>query len=268
VDDRDISIRLTLKVERAKKHFIDLESEWCAFLNGNPYVFKAKDDVNKGKRTYYLFQADKIPDPVPLIIGDVLHNLRCALDHLAYHLATLKTKVPEKLAKVYFPIFKSATAYKSGKAGKIDGIGEDAIKAIDRVQPYGGGDGEILWLLHTLNIADKHKFLVTTFPDLSGHSISPSQYRAQRWDRLMRVPTEQISQIIVSPATKRFPLKAGDALHSIPQSEVQQQMKFLIIPAFGEPKIVEGRAVIPLLHEMIEFVRGLIFKFSTDGLLV
>ena len=79
----DIVVRLTLKLERAKKHILDLESEWTTFLKTKPYHVVFKDDLQTGERIYYVERVNDIPPVILVIVGDVLQNLRSALDHLA-----------------------------------------------------------------------------------------------------------------------------------------------------------------------------------------
>ena len=38
---------------------------------------------------------------------------------------------------------------------------QDAIDAIRALEPYKGGKGENLWVLHRLNNIDKHRLIVT-----------------------------------------------------------------------------------------------------------
>jgi hypothetical protein len=252
----DIGKRLDLKVERAKKHVIDLESAWSAFLKTNPYEIVPKDDPQAAERTYFLRQAKEIPSNISLIIGDVLQNLRSALDHVAYHLAVVNSASAKTLATTYFPIFPGPVEYHAGKGRKIDGLRQDAVKAIDSVEPYGGGKGDLLWVLHTLNNVDKHKLLLTALPDLAAHSISPSQFAKGNFPKPF--PMHLLPGVLVAPSTKSFPLKAGDPLLTITHAEMQNQMQFKINPAFENPRIVRGKPVFWVLHEMIMIVRRIV----------
>src|SRR5436305_1929257 len=92
-----------LKVERAEKHFKELEAEIRAFLASNPYEVAAKHDANVSEVVYYVAAARDTPAVLPGICGDVLANLRGALDHLAYQLVSAGAGVGTK-QKVYFPI--------------------------------------------------------------------------------------------------------------------------------------------------------------------
>lgn len=74
------------KVERAKQHVGDLEAELRAFHGTNPYVVAAKRNPETHQLVYYVASVQEVPRSISAIAGDVLQNLRSALDHLAYQL--------------------------------------------------------------------------------------------------------------------------------------------------------------------------------------
>jgi len=76
-----------------------------------------------------------------------------------------------------------------------------------------------------------------------------------------------IKGAFIAPTAKMFPLKAGDILLTIPHSEMEEKMEFLLGLAFGEPDTVEGKPVIETLHEMAGFVRQIIVDFDKLRLL-
>ena len=63
------------------------------------------------------------------------------------------------------------------------------------------------------------------------------------------------------------PLNAGDKLVTLPFSEVEQNMKFLIEVAFNEPQIIECKPIIPTLHGMAKVVMDIITGFNRGGFL-
>src|SRR5215471_17857179 len=77
---------IRLKIERAKEHLRDLQSAVSAFLATKPYKVDVKRDVDTRKLIYFVSSVTATPAALPVITGDVLQNLRSALDHLAYRL--------------------------------------------------------------------------------------------------------------------------------------------------------------------------------------
>jgi hypothetical protein len=107
-----------------------------------------------------------------LTLGDVAHNFRSALDHLAWALVKLGSDPqPAEPNQVYFPM---APSYKRWQA-KIDkwlpGVPEPYRTVIRRYQPYRRGDRAkaIRWLQRLSN-TDKHRVLLPTV--INAHVIN------------------------------------------------------------------------------------------------
>ena len=91
------------------------------------------------------------------IVGDIIHNLRSALDLLACDLVLANGGNPKG---VYFPFFKTADGLnKKIKDRDFNRAGPDAVALLTRYQPYEGGDSP-LYAIHLLDIIDKHRMLV------------------------------------------------------------------------------------------------------------
>src|SRR5579863_169632 len=94
---------IRLKIKRADKHIAELQAAILAFKATNPHEVTAKRDPNTRKLIYYVHKADPVPDDIALIAGDVLQNLRSAVDHLAYQLVLVAGGTPD--IQTSFPIF-------------------------------------------------------------------------------------------------------------------------------------------------------------------
>src|SRR5438309_6733807 len=75
-----------LKIEWAKKHILDLDTALRMFYSTNPYKVGTKHDPQTRELIYYLAGIAPTPAHIPLMVADVLQNLRSSLDHLAYQL--------------------------------------------------------------------------------------------------------------------------------------------------------------------------------------
>jgi hypothetical protein len=261
----DTEQRLTAKLEWAERHIYNLQDAWDLFCKDG-YRVASNDDPQTGDRTYYLADVRPIESRFPLIIGDAVHSLRSALDHLAYHLMSISPGITaETLGHVYFPIAENPEKYKTAKR-RIEGMRQDAIKAIDAIEPYGGGAGEILWHLHSLDIIDKHKLLIAIGSTNSRQSMAPSRIAATKSNFLgikldTYTPAQDAILFRTEPTQIIFQLKTGDKLAVIPKSEVNEHMNFTFEIAFGEPEIVKGHPVIETLHHMAEIIRDIIKRF-------
>jgi hypothetical protein len=124
-------------------------------------------DLKSGKKLVRVKDIRTPPARFGLIIGACLHNLRAALDNLAYQLSEVGHggPLPENVAKmVEFPIFLTRGDWNHRNAGprRIAQMRARAQTIIEGLQPYKRGDEiaashDLLWILHKLNNVDKHR---------------------------------------------------------------------------------------------------------------
>jgi hypothetical protein len=106
----------------------------------------------------------KTPAVASLAIGDIIHNLRSALDYLACDLARMNDKstkgVHFPFAESEFELFKT-----NGMVERkcFDRAGPWAVKILGDLAPYKGGN-RLLRALHDLDVQDKHISLVDAYP--------------------------------------------------------------------------------------------------------
>ena len=156
--------------ERFRDCEIDLAKRTHAL---NDYrAVRAEFDPDRGKDAYRVLIDFLPPDDIGVLIGAMAHNLRSALDGLAWPLALLKTKRPSD--RTAFPIFKIGKTARKRKDGSevpqfakrgsrmISDLRPEHQAAIERLQPYKGGHGfrrNPLWQLHEVNRIDKHRLV-------------------------------------------------------------------------------------------------------------
>jgi hypothetical protein len=154
------------RLDRAQYHLTNLQSEIDAWVDEGPlqtWIQTEADDENP-KKYLYCQVLRKPPSHLSLIIGDCLHNLRSALDNLAFELALEHTQGPmskEIEEASAFPIQHLQTK-KSNKRFKdmTEGIDPKAKQAIADLQPYNRGAkfaSDSLWQLNELSRRDKHR---------------------------------------------------------------------------------------------------------------
>lgn len=241
--DRLVLVRV--KIERAKKNLSDMEAEIRANRDKHSQVV-IRDDYTKvscgfSQMSSYppIRKVPRLPASAIATAGDVVHNLRSALDHLAYQLTMVGTPSVEPSRRIEFPIAKDATTYESEKARKVQGMRPEAIEAIDRLQPYKGGcNGDILWRLHELDNINKHRTHLTVAHDyLLFADWMPGEY------------------LVGIAGTPHFTGVEGFDVN------VQEDMQLEVEKSLGESEIVQGNALLPTLHQMMDFVDDLVAKF-------
>lgn len=163
-----------LKLRRAHTYLQELEVLASSLVQANHYSTSSERDP---KDTAYLVLKARVddisPEPLSLVIGDVLHNLRSSLDHLAYALAAKFTNpLPDDVAQdSQFPIVgdrnkKSVEGQGPAmfklQARHIRCIHPDAQAIIEWLQPYHRGQDYAthpLWRLAELSNIDKHRLV-------------------------------------------------------------------------------------------------------------
>lgn len=257
---------IAIKIERAKFHFENLTREISTYLALKPYVISFKRDPDTNRSIYYVSDIIPLPESVSAIMGDIFHNLRSALDNLAYQLVLSENPECEYLDQVYFPIADNFEKYPQLRDRRLKGASLEPLNDIDELKPYKGGN-EFLWILHKLNIIDKHRTLITAGSALDsvdlgayimdamiGFISDPEMIDAFRDRPKMSLP--------VRPAEQQFPLKIGDELFGdVPNSEPNHKIEFKIDISFGEKDVVFGEPVVNTVANMINEIELVLVRF-------
>jgi hypothetical protein len=119
----------------------------------------------------------RVPFTIPLrfsvMVGDVFHNLRSALDQLAFQLGKLELGGVEPPRRTEFPIFKDKDEFlrttRGGGLNKIAALSQRHQALIQALQPYHRRKkalGHPLWVLHEFSNLDKHRLPSYAMPVL------------------------------------------------------------------------------------------------------
>jgi hypothetical protein len=150
-----------LKIERANHHIGNLNDLLVAFLKTDFYAVKTEKNPQDGNYVLTFDFLQQLPNDVPVIIGDAIHNLRAALDLLYCDVIRLRGREP-KWAKFPFRATKDefVTAINRGELKAADPAVVNLI--VNAIQPYVGGKSEPIVGLHDLDIRDKHLLIIAT----------------------------------------------------------------------------------------------------------
>lgn len=159
-----------LKLDRAKAHVDDLRAEVMEATEGHP------ERVGLGRRydsdhqavLVYVKSLPEIRNSYGILVGDAIHNFRCALDHLWWALAVrnLGREPTEDEAKdIQFPILSGERGRRAWDSHRfLKHVHSDAAKAAKPMQPFSsdplpGGTINRLQMLSELSNIDKHRFV-------------------------------------------------------------------------------------------------------------
>lgn len=234
-----------LKVKRANQHISQLNELLNAFVNTDFCRLHVEENRDTGDYVLKFEMTKPIPEEIPLIIGDAIHNLRSALDLMACEIVTLSEGTPSKWTN--FPIRNTKKELEATlNGGEIKIAGTDIIALIlDVIKPYKGGN-DTLCALHSLDIADKHKLLL---PIISVVALTHVNAKA--------------GGIIFTDCT--FAVGEGGKLNilGMPRNfELQGYGKPAIAISFDKGQPLEGQPVVPTLHQLSQVVLGIIQTFE------
>jgi hypothetical protein len=163
-----------LKIERANEHIVALQKIIDSAVDANSNFFVKTDvDGSVGCTLNIVF-----PRHTPTILGDAIHNLRAALDHLFCVLIDLNGQVPGKFSS--FPIRTTKDEVVSFLRGqeKVHCCPSNFVCTLikEAIQPYSGGKSG-LYDLHLLDVTDKHSLLIPVtgflhFPNITFHNTA------------------------------------------------------------------------------------------------
>lgn len=155
-----------LKVQRSLEHETALHHAISAFLEANPYGATFEHNAASGEQIVRI-QISDVQPPLEwsILLGEVLHNLRSALDHVVWQLILHDGGQPRPKVSG-FPVYTDEPSYRrSGRGGgqqMIDGIKGPGRSIIDGAQPFAEGQRAKLTALYMLNELwniDKHRTL-------------------------------------------------------------------------------------------------------------
>lgn len=143
-----------LKIERANHHVADLERQLIAFTRQN--LDSSVRYLNEGGQLDITITALAPPASIAMTIGDAVHNLWTALDHLAWEVVGVDGGSQHK--QLYFPKGDSRTSYEAS----CDGIKTPSKSVKDlfkSLEAFPGGAGHFLYVTCYLDRVDKHRTL-------------------------------------------------------------------------------------------------------------
>lgn len=148
------------KIARAEYHLTELNDELGLWINRSPYgLIKHRGD----KPDAFYFELHRLGQPpiaLGIIFGDYVHNLRSALDHLAWQFVRLNDRgVPvHKRSEVYFPVAPSLPEF--WEKPPLRWLTVEQVTFIEGFQPYRSGNApNPLRDLNDFWNTDKHRLI-------------------------------------------------------------------------------------------------------------
>lgn len=151
----------TEKLQRAEQHIADFESGLSEFTRDNPLRLAYDPNPRTKQRAKLVRARSELPGSLICVVGDAVHNMRSALDHLATAVA-VHLKVDKKgLSETHFTVRPTKADFRNAiKEERVTRLGAGWIQFLERMEPYYGGKAANLHIISTLDNFDKHRKLL------------------------------------------------------------------------------------------------------------
>lgn len=149
-----------LKVGRAREHIDALEAETAHFVNDSgAYEFYTEPDPETDGVIAKIHVHGTPPVHLALVAGDVVHNLRSALDHLVWQVGIADNK--HVSSRSQWPIVMDGKNWPSEAGDRLALLSPPHVEAIRLLQPFAdmrdNSPGVMLGMLGALSNRDKHR---------------------------------------------------------------------------------------------------------------
>lgn len=149
-----------LKIQRAEKHYAELSA---LIKKRKPFRYFVETNFKTGEKATFAKKDNEVANQAAIIIGDIIHNLRSALDHTYWQCTEKFAKSDSEKKNIQFPITKNEQALKdSVLPGLPSRVSGSFALALQNLKPYREGGNRSLCLIHDLDVMDKHKLLIPT----------------------------------------------------------------------------------------------------------
>ena len=256
-----------IKVDRALDHIDALDRSIKAWLDSDAYTItkEIKEEGGNEQTSFIAHIPDPLPDDWSPLIGDAVHNLRSALDHIALALnakgyadANNGAFLPVRAETAFeFPIIGDENA--DGKLGegaamfhkaatrRLREAPAGAVAAIDLAQPYKRGKDfrdHPLWLVFDLDRVDKHRKLVA-----AGAATPASSHQMQFHGLLIEATLGWSGPV-------HDQLDLAHWIQPIGTPEPDHQVRFVRGVAFDEGMPGFGMPVVKTLRRLRDYLRA------------
>lgn len=253
------------KLERAKRHVDDLRGEIRKAGDDKPYIIDLRSEYHPDTRSvvFYAERLPKIPDDCGLIIGDAIHNFRCALDHLWWQLAIKhlgREPTDKEAGAIQFPIFSTDKWEGHRYLSHINPTDAALVKPFQPYRPRYDLEGvNPLEVLADLSNTDKHRTIpvVVIRPHETTFEIPGAD------DMSDCVPTETDGSTMLEVIPPGRPVTEGDEVLRVfvfptgPNPQVDLKADFACEIALGG-----DMNVLTTLDAIGEWVIGLLDRFE------
>lgn len=234
-----------LKVEWGRRRIKDLETLLTAYaqrvsftIGPDPYSVPC-DEFD----FYRMLPSEQLPNNVSLLIGEIVHPLRSALDVMVCDIA----RTQGKEGQFNFPFAKDEESFdKVMLKHPVRKLGPLAVHLIKECRPYKVGGNQFLRGLHDLDVVDKHRLIIPMIGAACFQSpiISDGDFRIE------------FNMRVIFYEGQSWQVRKGLPF------EVRFEEAQLAEPVFANPLPFGGEPVVKTVYELADQVEEIINQFE------
>jgi hypothetical protein len=122
------------KLDRAREHLGTFAQAHSAYFNPRPFEVRKVYDAKSGWYSFVPVGLRQPPLRIGVVLGDLVHNLRSALDHLVWQAVLRNGHEPNNSHQ--FPICEEERFWRAVRARRLRGVADEDTDAIRQVQPF------------------------------------------------------------------------------------------------------------------------------------
>lgn len=147
-----------LKLDRAMQRIRELDK----FLDEQrPFRYILETNHQTGQRATYAKCDEAVAGECALLCGEVLQNLRSALDFAYWAIVSPFATTPSESKSIQFPFSRTSARLEAAVRSRFaDRVGDRFFAAVVDLKPHGEvGGNRLLYLIDELNVPEKHREL-------------------------------------------------------------------------------------------------------------
>jgi len=234
-----------------------LKTEVQTFLDSGPYFTVGAYDP----ATHAWEQRVRIAEPPPprlgVIVGEYVHDVRSALDHLVWQLILLDGGTPTRATQL--PITDSPADFEQKAKRQLCGISDPHRALLEQAQPYHAGAIDLidhpLRVLRELSNVDKHQVVHATYAYLGDSDVPAIRPEGPGPHGVKRIVVARNAQLVDGGVIVKVEFHESEP----PPRDVSVGGRLVLDLAFGETALSGRSLPVLLLHAL-----GLIGRFEPD----
>ena len=160
------------KLQRAQDQIEQLSRDIASSCEAQRVLFSEELRPDVGDKVW-IFRGETpiIPIEYSIRFGEIIYNLRSALDQLVWQLVHANYKAPSHRNE--FPIFDDESRFDQAVKTKLEGVSQQSLARIKEMQPFSKDDKwSALKTLHVLCNIDKHRSVIFPYYALDRCSVT------------------------------------------------------------------------------------------------